>query len=105
VGTWDVVKHVVFFGSWIAMETAAGVALSMFFRSYALTLLATYLAVFLVFLATVTISLFTYSLFTLAAGLPWVGFWAVSSAVNGTIFIVLLGGALLLFGPLARWDY
>jgi ABC-type transport system involved in multi-copper enzyme maturation permease subunit len=101
VGAWEIPKHLLFFGSWIALEVAVGVSLSMFFRSLLLTALSTYVAAAVVFLAT----LIARQVGTLNGLLPGQGFWVLSVSVNLVLAAFLAGGALLLLGPLAKWDF
>jgi hypothetical protein len=87
------------------MGCSLGAALSMFYRSYALALLSAYLVFVPVLMATMWAALMAYLIFKMGLGLPYPGFWAISSVVNVALSAVFLSGSLLLFGPLAKWDY
>jgi ABC-type transport system involved in multi-copper enzyme maturation permease subunit len=96
--------HLLFMASLATSAVALGVMQSMLLSSYALSLLVTYLLLAFVFLASVMITFFAYA-FKMIFGVPYPGFWLVTSAVHVGLAFFFTTVSLLLFGRLMKWDY
>ncbi|MHC4778951.1 MAG: ABC transporter permease subunit [Planctomycetota bacterium] len=100
----ELAYHLLFFSSLAAVSISLGVTQSMLLRSFALSLMVTYLLVAYIIVASVFVTLVAYG-FHMAIGVPYAGFWAISTVINFGMAFLFTSGSLILFGRLTKWDY